>query len=94
MVYGKLPEIVDKEPVDDTYDLLIGVLEKEAARVMKKYENGPTDNPTLPDVNCLEPSDSDIEVVISQTYVTRNEACDALRRNDNNIVDAIMELNV
>lgn len=37
---------------------------------------------------------SDIQMVIDQTSVSRSKAVAALRANDNDIVNAIMELNV
>lgn len=58
------------------------------------------DAPALEEVEEEEPEDeegleaNDIEMVMSQANVSRAKAIRALRANDNDIVNSIMELNV
>lgn len=44
------------------------------------------------EVDASNISEKDIELVVSQASTTRNKAIKALKNNDNDIVNAIMEL--
>jgi len=78
-----------KAPAD--YKLPEGVdLQKELAAAEKKPEAAPVEEEGEVDESGLE--QKDIELVMQQANVTRGKAVKALRNNNNDIVNAIMEL--
>jgi len=58
----------------------------------KIVDDGNDDEDDEGEVDATNISEKDIELVISQASTTRNKAIKALKNNDNDIVNAIMEL--
>ena len=96
---------VFKSPTSDTYVVfgeakiedLSAQQQAQAAQQFRKPETPATPAPVTPSADDEEVDETgveakDIELVMSQAGTTRSKAVKALKNNDNDIVNAIMEL--
>ena len=91
------PEVY-KDPYAERYFVFGQIKEEDPSKVSMPSQEQPSSVPAKEEesseVNADGLEEKDIAVVMQQADVSRAKACEALKANDNDIVNAILELSI